>query len=44
MVFSAFAVGAALDIAGFIAGIAIVGFAAFALVRGLRRPRSASNR
>jgi hypothetical protein len=35
---------AALTVSGFVFGIALIGFAVFAAMKGLRRPPSASNR
>jgi hypothetical protein len=44
VVFSAFVVGAALHITGFIVGIALIGFAIFTAMKNLKRPPSAINR
>jgi hypothetical protein len=43
IVFSGFAMGAALHVTGFIVGTALMGFAIFTATKNLKRPPSASN-
>jgi hypothetical protein len=44
VVFSLFIVRAALNVTGFIVGIATIGVAVFAAMKGLRKPPAARNR